>query len=294
MYQSELTSTWDPSKIPPFSQLKPDRWNLFLRWQFAVLLFSTVFKFVYATASHMLWFLCLLYVMTRLLRGHEELIVTTQNCDHRNVQLILFQTADVSGPQLRRPSLVQFWTPLLRLSILSSHLPGFQLYSGFKEAPIFNTAQKGLEEDLTCHTEQCCTMLAQHFAYSSVGQGESTGCIQKRRTMLAQHVTTNNVGQRLPKTLHPAVLHKIGVTCNIQQCWTTLAQPVTSGSVGQWLSNTLHPKRLNSDCPTGFIQQCWTILAQYFALSSVGQCWTNVLCWLSLEGLVKSLQSALY
>ena len=101
MYQSELTSTWDPSKMPPFSQLKPDRWNLFLRWQFAVLLFSTVFKFVYATASHMLWFLCLLYVMTRLLRGHEELIVTTQNCAHRNVHLILFQTADVSEPQLR-------------------------------------------------------------------------------------------------------------------------------------------------------------------------------------------------
>ena len=101
-YQSELTSTWVPSKIPPFSQLKPDKWNLFLRWRFAVWHFSTAFKFVYATASHMLWFLCLLYVMTRLLRGHEELIVTTRNCAHRNVQLILFQTVDVSGPQLRK------------------------------------------------------------------------------------------------------------------------------------------------------------------------------------------------
>ena len=271
MYQSELTSTWDPSKIPPFSQLKPDRWNLFLRWQFAVLLFSTVFKFVHATASHMLWFLCLLYVMTRLLRGHEELILTTQNCAHRNVHLILFQTADVSEPQLRKdPPWFNFGRHYYVSAFWVVTYKAFRLYPGFNEAPIFNIAQKGFEEDLACHTEQCCTMLAQHFAYSSVGQGESTGCTQKSTTMLAQHVTSNNVGQRLPKTLHPAVLRK-------------LVQHVTFSSVGQCWPNLLHRAVLGNDCPTRCIQNGWTVIAQQVSSHSVGQCWPSILHWTVLD-----------
>ena len=219
----------------------------------------------------MLWFLCLLYVMTRLLRGHEELIVTTQNCAHRNVQLILFQTANVSGPQLRKdPPWFNFGRHYYVLAFWVVTYRTFNCILVSKKPQFLTPPKKGFEEDLTCHTEQCCTMLAQHFAYSSVGQGESTGCTQKCRTMLAQHVTSNNVGQRLPKTLHPAVLRK-------------LVQHVTFSSVGQCWPSLLHRAVLGNDCPTRCIQNGWTVIAQQVSSSSVGQYWPSILHWAVLD-----------
>ena len=172
----------------------------------------------------MLWFLCLLYVMTRLLRGHAEPIVTTRNYAHRNVQLIIFQTADVTGPQQRKdPPWVNFGRHYYVLAFWVVTYKAFNCILVSKKPQYLTPPKKVLKRILHVTLSSVVQCWPNILHCSNVGQGESTGCMQKCRTMLAQHVTSKNVGQRLPKTLHPAVLHKIGTTCNIQQCWTMLA-----------------------------------------------------------------------
>lgn len=268
MYQSELTSTWDPSEIPPFSQLKPDTWNLFLRWQFAVLLFSTVFKFVYATASHMLWFLRLLYVMTRLLRGHEELIVTTQNCAHRNVQLILFQTADVSGPQLRKdPPWFNFGRHYYVLAFWVVTHRAFNCILVSKK-PQFLTPPKKVWKNVTLSSVVQCWPNILHTAV--LGK-------------VSQRVVSRSAGQCWPSMLQLTMLANVCPKRCIQQCCTKLVQHVTFSSVGQRWPNLLHRAVLGNDCPTRCIQNGWTVIAQQVSSSSVGQCWPSILHWTVLD-----------